>query len=261
MRVFHSLLDEYLSWKWVIVVVILFGYVWNKRQDILVFASPLALPFNVWDFVIPMVSDAFLIIYLILPLWLFYSCKLLFREWEPTIMIRLGGYSQWVGFTLKKIFPTLLVFCLLLLGISFIGAIGVQVSDSWSALTTTEGHYMNNYTYPLYQQGLSPILALLLQVMLMMCFLVVIHVGLATLCIFSGQHQPLLVVVSTFIFVGSIISFKVFPPDWVWLHVINYTILPMTYGSFPSMLVPLGVFVLFITIMVVIITLRFTRKT
>ena len=73
------------------------------RNGVLQNAHIHQLAFNKWDIIIEFLHDPFLVIYFLLPFWLFYSSQMIMKEkWDYMLLIRLKSYTKWVFYTFKK---------------------------------------------------------------------------------------------------------------------------------------------------------------
>lgn len=233
MKYMKQMIHEYATWKWVFFIPFLFIYGWGLRNGVLQNAHIHQLAFNKWDIIIEFLHDPFLVIYFLLPFWLFYSSQMIMKEWDYMLLIRLKSYTKWVFYTFKRVSPVLFVFMSIWIIISLFVTIDIPSENNWSDLSTTDID-RNVITFSLQQAVSSPLLAFMMQVCLFASLLMTIHIVLATLYMFI-HHMFIFSSINVFVFLGTIISFKRIPSDH-WIQVLNYMFSYYSYTTYGSII-------------------------
>ncbi|AJS61207.1 hypothetical protein [Paenibacillus sp. IHBB 10380] len=246
MRYLKQTLDEFTTWKWIFLMVILFPYGWSIRTTVVANANLQQLPLNQWDIIFTFLSNPFLNIYFYLPFWLFFSSRLIIKEWDYTLLIRIKSFPKWILYTMIRISPILLILQFLWIVISFLVTMGIPPENSWSIWGSTATS-LNNFIFTLQLTGLSPWLVLFLQTALLSLFLITLHVIMASVYVLFPK-MSVIAGMGLFLFIGTIISYKVVPDQFNLGRVSNYIILAFSYFSFGSVLPAFIVLTLIITV-------------
>lgn len=252
MSYIKKIFDEFTTWKWSIFIIIILLYGWSIRVTFA--ANNLEqLPLNQWDIIFTFLSSPFLNIYFYLPFWLFFSSQLIIKEWDYTLLIRLKSFPKWIFHTISRLSPMLFIFQTFSVMISFLVAMGTPVENEWSVWGMTYSP-LNNVVFVLQGTGLSPWIILLLQTALLSLFLVTLHVVTASIYV-RFPRMNVIAGTSLFLFIGAIISYKIFPAVFVLGNVTNYSILSSAYSTFDSFLPSFILLILIITISLSLIVL------
>ncbi|WP_165842379.1 hypothetical protein [Paenibacillus xerothermodurans] len=193
------------------------------------------LPLNRWDIIFTFLSDPLLIIFFYLPFWLFFSSQLIINEWDYTLLIRLKSFPKWMLYTIVRISPILLILQFLWIIISFLVTMGIPLENSWSIWGATAAP-ANNIIYIFQGTGFSPWFILFLQTTLFSLCLITLH-AIAASVYARFPRMNVIAGTSVFLFIGAIISYKVFPAlpaPFMLGMVTNYSILSFSYATFDS---------------------------
>jgi len=104
-----NLLDETFKFRWVIFGVILYLFGSRSKAQLYYFSSQTKHLMNQWDIINSMLGNIYLIIYVILPLLLFRSLSIILKDFEYTVLIRVGSYRLWIYRTLGQLLQTFTV--------------------------------------------------------------------------------------------------------------------------------------------------------
>lgn len=228
MRMIKAFGQECLSWKWPPWILFLFLYGWNIKSELITYSNHLQISINNWDLVFELFSNPFLAVYLILPFVLLWSCKVILLHGGYITLIRLRSYTKWLLFLTSKILPSLIVLLISWILISFILTLGIPFQLFWSPYSF-EDYQINFITTSLQQYVKYPFLALLIQTLQYIWFFITLHIVIATFYLYR-QKNSTLVILSAGLFLGTVLSFKIF--SWNWMNIINYY---FTYSSLKNL--------------------------
>lgn len=236
-----------INWLWVIPLIGL--YLWTIRQSLILVSENEGLSFNFWDLILQGINDVYLINYLMFPLFLFKIGHQLGRSFEYTQLIRFGSYSRWIVQQSKE-FTLFSVGLLFLWNASaFVLASGLSFSLDWSVFSHLERDG-NEILTTLSSSFSSPVKAWVVQFLLFFLTMTVIHL-LASILYASSKSKWLLNSFLTFLFIMSILSFKVIPASFKWISLPNYLSVFHGTASFGHFFIPfvilIGVFIIALT--------------
>lgn len=232
MKYLYELLDEALTWKWILFILFGFIYGWITKLEIVQISQLTAASINAWDIVLTLWSDPFFHIYFILPLWLVFSSRTIKKDWDYTVHIRIGSYWRWLLYTVRHASIILVTFLIIYSLICFIVG-GIPLENKWSTYSSVNVG-SNAILYGLQQFVEQPFIAFLLQVGLYSLFLLTLYIILSTIYIFIANNISLTIAaISMFLF--TIVSFNMFV-DIKWIQVLNYIFIYSAYNAFDSII-------------------------
>ncbi|WP_245541951.1 permease [Salinicoccus albus] len=211
-------------------------YLWNERNSLLAEAESVSLSVNFWDLTLRGVSDVYLIVYLMFPLYLFKIGYQLTVSFDYTQLIRFKSYGQWIINQMKGF----ALFNLLILSLwnicSLLVSIGLPFSGQWSEFSALEKS--GNEILFVYNHIFSmPVIAWLLQFLLFFMTLMVIQLSTAILYTVSKRKWALNSFLVLLMLI-SILSFQVIPASFSFISLPNYLSLFHGIESFSSPVTP-----------------------
>lgn len=247
---------EFVSLKWVFIIPLITLYLWNDQRSLVLDAKTEGVSINFWDLALRGVSDVYLIIYLVFPIYLFKMGHQLTSSFDYTRLIRLGSYRSWILIQMRE-FARFNLLLLMLWNISTLMiAASLDFSWQWSEYSRFEKSG-NEILFAYSQTFSSPLLAFLLQFVLFFLTLAVVQLTVAIFyCIF--QNKRFLNLLLVLFMVMAILSFKVIPPSFSFISLPNYLSLFHGIESFNS---PITSFVvLFVLLGVMYLSLPLVGK-
>lgn len=186
--------------------ILVISYVaWYRRQEVLTKAQEFGRNVNAWDITFAIQNDMYLLLFFLMPLLLFLSFRMIEQQYEPSILIRVGSFRNWLYYSTKWYLHAVLPLfgCVLLL--SLLSASDQSFTLQWSTYSqiSTSGnishHLSATFRSPLSVIFLQPILWLLASIMLhgFMCLAFLLH----------EKHKGLLLQ-ATVVVIWCIFSFK-----------------------------------------------------
>ncbi|MCS1352625.1 hypothetical protein NXZ84_13905 [Mechercharimyces sp. CAU 1602] len=172
-------------------------------------------------------------------------------DFEYHTLIRVGSYKKWVYRVQKDFSSSLFILLFVWTSISFFLTIGVPAESGWSQLSQVESNF-NTVSWTLQMFFDRPVFAALGQLILCALVLSFIHLLLA-LAYTIAKSKTFIYMMGVAVFLGAIISFKIFPPTLEWISLANYLTLahgatnlgsPYFVFMVPCMLLILALFVL-----------------
>lgn len=233
MKLLRDITNEYLSWKWSLWILFLFPYGWKLKSQLIGFSDFLGSSINLWDLVIEIIMNPFLIIYFIFPFLLLLFNKVLLQNGEYITLIRLRSYIRWIFYTIGKVIPGLLVLLILWLVISFLVTISIPAQMSWSSYAMKD-YGVNYIIYSLQQYFFHPYIAIFVQILQYFLFFITVYTIMATFYLFKPTKN-ILVFLSASFYLGAIVSYKI-PTELSWLHITNYAFTHSSIDNFQSVL-------------------------
>ncbi|MRX72132.1 permease [Bacillus lacus] len=235
-----------LSVYWLIFVPIISLYIFSERNSILLKAETEDATLNFWDVILVSVNDLYLIVYLMFPIFLLKTGHQLANSFEYTQLVRWGSYKRWIIQNLKVF--SLFNVCLLLLWnlCSLVVSFGLPFTLQWSEFgqLNLDG---NEILYTLSSNFSQPLYALILQFLLFFLAMHTIQLVLSILYVLTKSKRAIYTCLS-FLYVMSILSFKVIPVTYKWLLLPNYLSLfhgvesfSSTWASFLVLILLLGI--------------------
>lgn len=255
MRMIREIGQEYLSWKWTLWILFLFPYGWKLKSELTGISDWLSVAINLWDLVIEIVINPFLIIYFLFPILLLLFSKIILQHEGYATLIRLRSYIHWILYSIGKVIPILLVFLVLWIVISFLVTISIPAQMSWSHFAVKD-YGMNFIIYSLQQYFTYPYSALIVQTLQYLLFFITVYTIMATIFIFKPMNSTL-VILSVSFYLGTILSFKI-PTEWVWVHITNYMFTHSSIYNFQSVLPAFSV--LMVTFLGCLVVVKLFKK-
>ncbi|WP_394679552.1 hypothetical protein [uncultured Exiguobacterium sp.] len=188
--------------------ILVISYVaWYRRQKVLSEAQEFSKDVNAWDITFAIQNDMYLILFFLMPLLLFLSFRTIEQQYEPTILIRVGSFRNWVYYSIKWYVRAVLTLFGFVLLLSFLCAVDQPFTLQWSPYSqlATSGnishHLVTTFRSPLSVIFLQPILWLLASIVLhgLMCLMFLLHekrnglllqaAGVVIWCIFSFKSS------------------------------------------------------------------------
>lgn len=211
---------EFVSLKWWFIVPLIALYLWNDQRSLVLDAKTEELSINFWDLALRGVSDVYLIIYLIFPIYLFKIGHQLTTSFDYTRLIRLGSYRSWILLQMRE-FARFNLLLLVLWNIStLVIAASLDFSWQWSEYSQFEKSG-NEILFAYSQTFSSPLLAFSLQFVLFFLTLALIQlIASIFYCIFQSKRFLNLLLASFMLM--AILSFKVLPPSFSFISLPNY---------------------------------------
>lgn len=164
--------------------ILVISYVaWYRRQEVLSEAQEFGKNVNAWDITFAIQNDMYLILFFLMPLLLFLSFRTIEQQYEPTILIRVGSFRNWVYYSTKRYVRAVLTLFGFVLLLSLLSASDQSFTLQWSPYSrlATSGnisHYLiATFHSPLSVIFLQPILWLLASIVLhgLMCLVFLLH--------------------------------------------------------------------------------------
>ncbi|WP_172255095.1 hypothetical protein [Saccharibacillus deserti] len=232
-----NLADEYLQVKWIVWTLFLFGYGWISRQDVMTYTQVDQKAINQWDILFSFWGDPFFIFYFFLPVWIFFCIKLIYAESRLLVFIRSKTELGWMRHVFFRLHFMLVVNTAIWLFVSLLLTLGVPYELGWSPWALGES-YFNAGIAPVVHLGIPPIFLFMLQVVLLIVFLSCLYTALCVTHLLTAR-PAIMIALGTVLYIGAIISFKMFPADWIWIKASSYSILSASYYDLHSLWVGL----------------------
>ncbi|MBW7453167.1 hypothetical protein ACFOLF_16405 [Paenibacillus sepulcri] len=246
MMYFKKLLDEWLTWKWSFLFILMFIFGWSKRQNVIDSSIFIQSRLNQWDILIGISGDPFMLLYLILPVLLLLSCVSIRETFDITYLVRVQSWSKWVMYSVKLFSPIVVVITTILLITSVLLTAGLPYETTWSAFSSADlstFNYMSSFSM---QSNLSPYVVLFLQLCLLIIFMLVVHAFIAALYLYFS-NLIYLGIISFTILLYALVSFRYFP-ELPQLIAFNYMTFPSSYGTFreiyPAFMILVGILII-----------------
>ncbi|GEM_PF-5637292 len=225
---------ELLTLKWPAILLLLLAWNWRERGWLMREAEqdPSVAAYNGWDILFVQLMHPFLLLWLIVPLWLLLSLRLVIEAGEPAVQIRAGSDVGWLLLVLRRSCRPLLI----LLG-GWLLAIastlpGISLEPGWSELARSD-HPLNVFASAFVREGWLPGIAALLQLLLLVLFLWMSTLLLAALGLFT-ERSFLVSLWAAGLMIGSIVAFhrQGHYPQWQWASIVNSLLLNNAYSTF-----------------------------
>ncbi|WP_034756557.1 hypothetical protein [Rossellomorea vietnamensis] len=218
-----------LKLKWVFMGIVLYFYGFMLKNEIFGSATELKLSFNNWDITLRLMNDLYLIVFFIVPLVVFNSIKSTLVDFDYQVLVRLGSYKRWVYHSLIQFwfrsFPVLLVWCFM----SFFLTIGFPYESTWSGIGKSD--YVTNTLHVLVNLYEAPLLAFIAQVILLILSFSLLHLFISIFYVVT-RNKNLVFAVCAFVFISTIIGFKLLPKELSFLSPATYFSLTKAANTF-----------------------------
>ncbi|MBJ6361213.1 hypothetical protein ACFOQM_07895 [Paenibacillus sp. GCM10012307] len=210
------------------------------------------LTINKWDLIFYSVSDPIIIIYFVIPVWLYFSIVLILRDWNYNLLIRTRSFSKWMSYTSIELYGKLFLFQFFWVVTTLVLSRGIPFEFGWSSYALNE-QALGNYSYTLQTIGLHPTIVLLLHMLLLSLFLIMLHLSLTTVYVIT-LNLPTIVVLGVLYFIGGLISFRMIPHWMIWFKIENFVILASAHLAWDTLLyaflVPVALVAIFYIIVI-----------
>ena len=123
-----SYLKELISFRWVVLGVVIYFYGSVLKNQIIGNAIRDGLMINGWDVSMNLLNDMYIIVYFVVPLVLFISTTVILSDFNYVTLIRLGTIKKWIFRSLKQFWKKTSILLLLWAFMSFYLTIGVPFS-------------------------------------------------------------------------------------------------------------------------------------
>ncbi|MFP7279237.1 hypothetical protein SFC11_07725 [Exiguobacterium indicum] len=186
--------------------ILVISYVaWYRRQEVLSEAQEFGKDVNAWDITFVIQNDMYLILFFLMPLLLFLSFRTIEQQYEPTILIRVGSFRNWVYYSTKRYVRAVLTLFGFVLLLSLLSAVNQPFTLQWSPYSqlATSG----NISHYLIATFHSPLSVILLQPILWLLTSIVLH-GLMCLMFLLHEKRNGLLLQAAGVVIWCIISFK-----------------------------------------------------
>lgn len=213
--------ENEVSFIWIIIGIILYIYGFLLRSNLFIISRGVKAKINSWDLMLNFVSDIYLILYFITPILLFISLKIIYSEFEYTLLIRLGSLKKWIFFTMKQFIKKLFIVIFLIGVVTFLLLIGVPKDNGWSEFSFIREGIPSFPANILKEYLNSPIESLLLHIILFILTYISVHLFLTIIYILTRKFIYT-VMTAVFFWILLLISLKWFPSDLPWLLFPNY---------------------------------------
>ncbi|PLR76333.1 hypothetical protein CU633_16735 [Bacillus sp. V3-13] len=212
-------LEDLISIKWLVIGVIFYFYGFMLKKEIVNAAHEIGISFNIWDIILRLLNDMYLIVYFIIPVVLFFSIKSALVDFDYQILIRLGSFKRWVYHSLGHFWMRSAPLMFLWVLVSLFTMIGFPYSWDWSQLSGTD-HIFNTLN-DLVRFFATPISAFAGQLLLLMLTLSLLHLVFATVYVLT-KNKLFMLLISMIIFLGGSIGFKILPKEMAFLSPTTY---------------------------------------
>ena len=186
--------------------ILVISYVaWYRRQEVLSEAQEFGKDVNAWDITFEIQNDMYLILFFLMPLLLFLSFRTIEQQYEPTILIRVGSFRNWVYYSTKRYVRAVLTLFGFVLLLSLLSAVDQLFTLKWSPYSqlATSG----NISHHLVASFSSPLSVIFLQLILWLLVSIVLH-GLMCLVFLLHEKRNGLLLQAAGVVIWCIISFK-----------------------------------------------------
>ncbi|WP_410503038.1 hypothetical protein RIF24_07280 [Exiguobacterium acetylicum] len=154
--------------------ILVISYVgWYRRQEVLTKAQEFGRDVNAWDITFAIQNDMYLLLFFLMPLLLFLSFRTIEQQYEPTILIRVGSFRNWLYYSVKLYLRAILPLLGFVLLLSLLCAVDQPFTLKWSAYSqlATSG----NISHYLIATFASPLTAFFLQLLLWLLASIALH--------------------------------------------------------------------------------------
>ncbi|EPZ38956.1 putative permease [Anoxybacillus ayderensis] len=219
-------IEHMISIKWIVVGIVFYFYGVRLKKEIVQAACEQKVSFNNWDITLRLLSDAYLIVYFITPVTLFFLIRSLFLDFDYQVFIRLGSFKKWVYRSLRNFWINVFSLLFLWFFMALFMAIGFSHSWNWSDLSkaahftnTLEG-LVNFFSYPAF--------AFFAQFVLLLFTFSLLHIVFSIMYVLT-KNKGVIIFMSVLFFLFNIVGFKLFPTELAFL-------LPVTFFSIANAL-------------------------
>ncbi|WP_338705508.1 hypothetical protein [Priestia aryabhattai] len=235
MKFLKELFNELMTLKWLIFSVVSFIFGLSLKKEIIYLAMEYKSQINKWDLIILFINDLYIVIYFILPIWIFLSTYTIFQNFNYNLLIRIGSYTKWIFYTLGKVYKYLISIFIIWILDGFILSFNLPFQMDWSPLSNINT-YTNKVLFIYESQGLTPIFSVFSQIIMFTLFALTVHILLTTIFL-ATKNKTILLTCSLLICFSAIFSFRIFSEKLKILSLPNYMFLYHSYESFKSLII------------------------
>jgi hypothetical protein len=245
-----GLLDEAFKFRWIIFGTILYVFGSRSKEQLYYFSSETKHLINQWDLVHNLSGNIYLIIYVILPILLFRSLSIVLKDFEYTVLIRVGSYRRWIYRTLGQLLQTFTVIAIIWVLVILIMLIHVPFSAEWSPFSELNQSFSESQVLEKYIS--TPDLAVLLHLLLLLQGVIAIHLFLAILYVLT-KKKFIVTFTAILIWLYGVASFRLLPDRAYLFDISNYLVLHWGVTSFRNLWGPffVGFGALFLLILII----------
>lgn len=219
-----EIIEHMFGVKWIVVGIVFYLRSMMLKQEIVQVAYEKKVSFNNWDITLRLLNDAYLIIYFIIPIVLFFSVKSIFVDFDYQILIRLRSFKKWVYYSLRNFWMNIFPLLFLWFFMSLFMTIGFPYSWNWSELG--EAAHFTNTLHELVYFFKKPVFAFIAQFILVLLTSSLLHIVFAIIYVLT-KSKHVVIFISILFFLFNIIGFKLFPNEIAFLS-------PVTFFSITS---------------------------
>lgn len=223
--------------KWLAILVMFVFWCWRQRELFIRRAAEYEAEraYNAWDLVFDQLMHPFPILWLLLPIWLVLSMRMVIESGETAVLIRVRNDRDWLFLLLKKTLAPLFIL-LTLWGVAIYSTtIGMPFESGWSDFSTSR-HAFNFFTYSFVIEGWLPWAAIAAQLLLLAFFLQAMILLLGTAWMYTEKSWAVNLL-SAGLMIGSLIAYhkQGHFPNWQWASITNWMLLlnaRHTFGAY-----------------------------
>ena len=249
-----SYLKELISFRWVVLGVVIYFYGSVLKNQIIGNAIRDGLMINGWDVSMNLLNDMYIIVYFVVPLVLFISTTVILSDFNYVTLIRLGTIKKWIFRSLKQFWKKTSILLLLWAFMSFYLTIGVPFSWHWTWSQFSKSNNFYNMLGEIAVIFTTPLSAFIFQLVLLVIAISMLHLFLSLLYV-TIRNRNFLLIMCVSLFIGGIVGFKLLPSEYAFLSPTTYLSLTKYIDSFNSPLKGLVVLVGLSTIFLLYILL------
>ncbi|MGZ0084779.1 permease [Caldibacillus thermoamylovorans] len=247
----RNFFNELLKVKWILFGAMIYIYGVRAKEQMYIHSLQSKLQLNKWDLVHSSFGNIYLIIYFVLPFFLYHSLVIITSNFDYTIFIRFGSYRSWVYATLARFIQIVGVSIIVWGAVSGVLSIGAPHFAGWSRFSKMDAFLSE--TQILQKLITSPFLALLLHLALLVLSVSCFHLLLAILYV-KWQYKRIVVFAAVLIWVYAGVSFKLLPPHSL-LNLCNYLILHAGVMQFGTIWISIVVVTVGMILLILVINL------
>ncbi|BDG48833.1 hypothetical protein [Parageobacillus sp. KH3-4] len=231
-------LEELISFKWVILGVIIYFYGAVMKNEIVGNAYKVGMVVNGWDITLNLLNDMYIIVYFIIPLELFISTTSILADFNYETLIRLGTLKKWVFRSLKHFWKKTSILLLIWAFMSIYMTIGLPFSWNWSQFSNSNHIYNNLNKISVFFQ--TPLSAFIFQLILLFLTLSLLHLILSLLYV-TTRNKNFILIICVIFFLGGMAGFKLLPKEFAFLSPTTYFSVTKYLDSFNSPILGFGI--------------------
>ncbi|KXH83747.1 hypothetical protein [Sporosarcina sp. HYO08] len=229
--------------NWLIFILLIIIYGIFTRMFLENISMENQVQYNFWDIFFGIHADIFFLMYILIPVWIVISLKIITDEWNPNILIRLSSYKNWLIHNLINSIHYTLVIQGLIIACSWSISFQFPIENQWSTysqlnISTKEMSLSNN----------TPLYFAIIQILYLSLFFISSFLFLAL--VFQFLQKKIWLYGLGFVMYISILILYKYTFDYYYLNVINYMSVLNSYKIFPSLIYP---FLFYLILLMVIL--------